>query len=690
MKPVGVLVMAHGTPHVARRAPRLLHRDPTRQPASRRAARRPRTPLPGHRRDLAAQRAHRRAGRRDPSRPRPAGTGALRRGRRAPSSPPRGSPTPWASLGRAGVGRVIGLVLAPHFSTASVGDYARRARDAAAALGPAEGGPLDVEMIDHWHLAPGFVPLAGRRGCATPSTALARRGAPGRRRSSSRPTASRRDSSTPATRTPRRCSSRPRPIAEAAGLARWSVAWQSAGRTADAWLGPDVRDVIAALPGSGASAVVVCPVGFVSDHLEVLYDIDIEARAVADDAGHPLRPHRVAQRRPRVLRRPRRRRARRGRGRARLTMARRRRPTATPRSTAPAHRRRRRRRHRRAERGVGAHRGCAGEPTSWCSSPTTASGGSCAPGRSVDAPSTSGPTPSWPDAPRPWPCAGSSASTTSSCRRAAAPPTCGPAAGSAACPPAWRWACRPASAPWPARASSRRSGVGRRRGRPPGLALAGAAPGRTTRSGSTGGRHHPAASRARGHGATRRSPHRRHPRRGHHPHEHGRGVPGPPRGRRTARQPHARPAARRRRRRPRPPAAPTGRGAEPPVFHTVRGGLARLVDALAAALAARVSRSACGRRSTASSAAPATHRAAARLGPAHAAEHRGGRRRGHRHPGPAGGRAARVRSTVRLGRDAGRDRLRGRHARHAADARGRRRPRASTAPASSCPRARGA
>src|ERR1019366_1687716 len=52
------------------------------------------------------------------------------------------------SLGRAGVGRVVGLVLAPHYSVASVGDYTRRARDAAGALGPDEGGPLDVEMMD--------------------------------------------------------------------------------------------------------------------------------------------------------------------------------------------------------------------------------------------------------------------------------------------------------------------------------------------------------------------------------------------------------------------------------------------------------------------------------------------------------------------------------------------------------------
>jgi protoporphyrin/coproporphyrin ferrochelatase len=77
-------------------------------------------------------------------------------------------------------------------------------------------------------------------------------------------------------------------IAQEVGLARWSVAFQSAGRTADAWLGPDVRDVIAALPETGASAVVVCPVGFVSDHLEVLYDVDVEARAAADRVGIPF------------------------------------------------------------------------------------------------------------------------------------------------------------------------------------------------------------------------------------------------------------------------------------------------------------------------------------------------------------------------------------------------------------------
>ena len=74
------------------------------------------------------------------------------------------------ALGRDGVGRLIGLVLAPHFSVASVGDYARRARDAAGALGPEGGGPLELEMIDHWHLAAGLVPLLATRACTTQST----------------------------------------------------------------------------------------------------------------------------------------------------------------------------------------------------------------------------------------------------------------------------------------------------------------------------------------------------------------------------------------------------------------------------------------------------------------------------------------------------------------------------------------
>jgi len=78
-------------------------------------------------------------------------------------------------------------------------------------------------------------------------------------------------------------------VAEAAGLpaagVAWQVAWQSAGRTAEPWLGPDVLEVLHGIALPGRSAVVVCPVGFVADHLEVLYDLDVEARQVAVSAG---------------------------------------------------------------------------------------------------------------------------------------------------------------------------------------------------------------------------------------------------------------------------------------------------------------------------------------------------------------------------------------------------------------------
>ena len=78
-------------------------------------------------------------------------------------------------------------------------------------------------------------------------------------------------------------------VAAAAGLApwsQWSVAWQSAGRTPEPWIGPDILAVIDDLASAEhADGLLVCPCGFVADHLEVLYDLDIEARRRAEDQG---------------------------------------------------------------------------------------------------------------------------------------------------------------------------------------------------------------------------------------------------------------------------------------------------------------------------------------------------------------------------------------------------------------------
>jgi ferrochelatase len=74
-------------------------------------------------------------------------------------------------------------------------------------------------------------------------------------------------------------------VAKEAGLDDHRIAWQSVGRTADPWWGPGIGEVIPTLAAEGRTACVVCCVGFVADHLETLYDLDIEATSEAADAG---------------------------------------------------------------------------------------------------------------------------------------------------------------------------------------------------------------------------------------------------------------------------------------------------------------------------------------------------------------------------------------------------------------------
>jgi protoporphyrin/coproporphyrin ferrochelatase len=166
--------------------------------------------------------------------------------------------------------RIVGLVLAPHYSALSVGEYARRA------------GP-DVDTIESWHLLPEYLSFLRDAVLAA---------------ASSLPDAVQRDAevvftahSLPEKAVP---AADPYPdqlmataeaVATLADLYRWSVAWQSAGRTPDPWLGPDVLDVIRTRAEAGATAIVVCACGFVADHLEVAYDLDVEARRVAAECG---------------------------------------------------------------------------------------------------------------------------------------------------------------------------------------------------------------------------------------------------------------------------------------------------------------------------------------------------------------------------------------------------------------------
>ncbi len=184
-----------------------------------------------------------------------------------------------AELAAAGTSQIVGLVLAPHYSHLSVGEYTERARAAAAA---AAGQPT-VSVVPSWHLAPGYLDFlsAALEGALQGLPAEAGAGAHVLFTAHSLP-ARILDSDDPY---PAQLRETAAAVAARTGLERWSVAWQSAGRTPEPWLGPDVLESLGELAADGAGAVVVCPAGFVADHLEVLYDLDIEASSRARELG---------------------------------------------------------------------------------------------------------------------------------------------------------------------------------------------------------------------------------------------------------------------------------------------------------------------------------------------------------------------------------------------------------------------
>jgi protoporphyrin/coproporphyrin ferrochelatase len=188
------------------------------------------------------------------------------------------------ALAESGVDRVVGVVLTPHQSSLGSGEYFRRAETAAAALDP----PLGLTPVPSWHRSDGFARLLADRtaACLASLTAGERKQVAVFFTAHSLPL-----------RVVAEGDPYPDQVAESAsdiaglldlgaepGLS-WGVAWQSAGRTADPWIGPDLLVEIRRVADEGATAVVVCPVGFVSDHLEVLYDLDIEADQVARSVG---------------------------------------------------------------------------------------------------------------------------------------------------------------------------------------------------------------------------------------------------------------------------------------------------------------------------------------------------------------------------------------------------------------------
>ncbi len=194
-----------------------------------------------------------------------------------------GSPRLEEAVGQiaaAGLRDLVGIVLAPHYSSMSVGEYVERAGRAAAA------GGIAARFVLSWHAERELIELLATRVEA----ALAE----------VRPRAKRVTVVVTAHSLPERivAAGDPYPalLAETAGLlaarcglegsgVAWRVGWQSAGRTSEPWIGPDILDTLRQLAGEGVDGVVVCAAGFTSDHLEVLYDLDVDARRLAGELG---------------------------------------------------------------------------------------------------------------------------------------------------------------------------------------------------------------------------------------------------------------------------------------------------------------------------------------------------------------------------------------------------------------------
>jgi ferrochelatase len=176
-----------------------------------------------------------------------------------------------------GIDRIIGLVLAPHYSSYSIGQYLGRARTAA------EPHSIRVDGVESWATEEAFIEflatdLSTRLAALPPNTKVlfTAHSLPQRIIDGGDPY-------------PDELRSTAVAVAERAGLNEWSdwaIAWQSAGRTPEPWIGPDILAVIDELADSDAAdGVIVSACGFVADHLEVLYDLDIEARQRAEGRG---------------------------------------------------------------------------------------------------------------------------------------------------------------------------------------------------------------------------------------------------------------------------------------------------------------------------------------------------------------------------------------------------------------------
>jgi ferrochelatase len=169
----------------------------------------------------------------------------------------------------AGADELVGLVLAPHYSSRSIAGYRKLLDEALAGRAP-------LHFVQSWHDEPGFIEhLAGKVRGSDAHVVFTAHSLPARIIEAGDPYKD-------------QLLETARLVADAAGLTEWSFSFQSESPTGEPWLGPDILDHLDALHRQGVESVLVCPVGFVSDHLEIKWDIDVEAMNKAAELGMQL------------------------------------------------------------------------------------------------------------------------------------------------------------------------------------------------------------------------------------------------------------------------------------------------------------------------------------------------------------------------------------------------------------------
>jgi ferrochelatase len=176
-----------------------------------------------------------------------------------------------------GASSIVGLALAPHYSRLSIAGYSDAVRRALASI----GGRVPFAMVESWHDQQFLISALSRRVRGglekfdEPDRAVVMFTAhslPKKFVADDDPYWGQLQETS-------------RLVASRSGIKSWDFAFQSAGNPIESWLGPSIKEKIAELSGKGFRDLLICPVGFVSDHLEILYDLDIEAKSYAAALG---------------------------------------------------------------------------------------------------------------------------------------------------------------------------------------------------------------------------------------------------------------------------------------------------------------------------------------------------------------------------------------------------------------------